>query len=251
MTTFVSASTRPAGGAITYVSTLDGLNIINSFDWGRQIQQSYYSGPPNYTREGKEKSPSWASFCWNPIQSGDSFGNGAQVLELEQSATELYVKTRPMLWPMCDDAGECFFETWITLDGATFTWRARLTNQRGDTHQYGAHSQELPSIYTNGPWDRLISYTGDAPYTGGEMVEIRNDHKEWAAWSKQWWAPERSVELRVKGDGHVHWYTVDLAGHPGYRGLLTGLAIDIPDCVLDTHITLRDGRLLASGENVK
>lgn len=194
------------GGAITHVSTVDGPNLINSCDWGRQIQQSYYSGPPNYTREGKEKSKNWAEFCWNPIQSGDAFGNGAQVLAYRKKGNTLYVKTRPKLWPMRDDAGECTFETWITLDGATFTWHARLTNARGDTTWYGAYGQELPAIYTNGPWHRLISYTGDQPYAGGQTVEIRNDHGEPWPWvnflATEGWA----ALLNEHGDGLGVWH---------------------------------------------
>src|SRR5690554_8076536 len=35
------------GGAVTYLSdeANGGKNMVNSFDWGRQIQMSYYSGP--------------------------------------------------------------------------------------------------------------------------------------------------------------------------------------------------------------
>lgn len=35
------------GGAVTYLSdeANGGKNMINSYDWGRQIQMSYYSGP--------------------------------------------------------------------------------------------------------------------------------------------------------------------------------------------------------------
>lgn len=170
------------GGAVTYVSKTGGLNIINSCDWGRQIQQSYYSGPANYTKPGKEKSPAWAGFCWNPIQSGDSYNNGSRVLQHRNTDNSIYVKTQPMLWPMRDDPGECYFETWITLKGSVFTWRARIVNSRGDKAFYGGYPQELPAVYTNGPWHKLMSYTGSKPFTGGKLVEVRNDHNEAWPW---------------------------------------------------------------------
>lgn len=172
------------GGAITHVSTPGGPNIINSHDLGRQIQQSYYSGPPNYRREGKEKSAHWASFPWNPIQTGDAFHNGSKVLEHRVRGNELYVKTAPMLWPMNNDPGECVMETWITLlpGGPKFTYRARLTNARSDKTQYRGSSQEVPAVYVNGPWHRLMAYLGDKPFTGGALSEVRNDHKEGWPW---------------------------------------------------------------------
>src|SRR5579871_5909255 len=42
------------GGAITYVSKSGSTeNLINSADWGRQIQMSHYSGPVPFKPNGK------------------------------------------------------------------------------------------------------------------------------------------------------------------------------------------------------
>jgi hypothetical protein len=172
------------GGAITHVSTPGGPNLINSYDLGRQIQQSYYSGPANYQRQGKQKSPHWATFPWNPIQTGDAFHNGSRVIEHQARDGQLYVKTVPMLWPMNNDPAECLMETWITLssDGPTFSYRARLTNARSDKKQYHAHQHEVPAVYVNGPWHRLITYKGDKPFANESVTELRNDHKERWPW---------------------------------------------------------------------
>lgn len=189
------------GGAITHVSVPGGPNIINSHDLGRQIQQSYYSGPPNYQRVGKQKSPHWGGFPWNPIQTGDAFNNGSEVLEHRATSDELYVKTIPKLWPMNNDAGECVMETWITLlaGGPKFTYRARLTNARSDKTQYRGSNQEVPAVYVNGPWHRLMAYTGDRPFTGGALSEIRNDHKEGWPWVNS--LPTECWAALVKEDG--------------------------------------------------
>ena len=172
------------GGAVTHVSEPGGPNLINSHDLGRQIQQSYYSGPPNYQREGKEKAKHWANFPWNPIQTGDAFDNGSEVLEHRVQGDTLYVKTIPNLWPMNKDAGECVMETAITIasDGPKLVYHARLTNSRSDQTQYAAKPQEIPAIYVNGPWHRLMTYTGDKPFTGEPLREIRNGHKEPWPW---------------------------------------------------------------------
>ena len=37
------------GGAITYIADAKKqINLINNFDWGRQVQMSFYSGPVPY-----------------------------------------------------------------------------------------------------------------------------------------------------------------------------------------------------------
>ncbi|MDR2680871.1 MAG: hypothetical protein LBC47_08705, partial [Tannerella sp.] len=61
------------GGAVTYLSDRDngGKNMINSADWGRQIQMSFYSGPwPYIGPNGEKPTDNWAGLGWNPIQSG-------------------------------------------------------------------------------------------------------------------------------------------------------------------------------------
>ena len=172
------------GGAVTHVSEPGGPNLINSHDLGRQIQQSYYSGPANYQREGKQKSEHWGNFPWNPIQTGDAFDNGSEVLEHRAKGDTLYVKTIPNLWPMNNDPGACVMETVIKIaaDGPKLLYGARLTNKRRDETQYSARYQEIPAIYANGPWHRLMTYTGDKPFTGEPLREIRNDHKDPWPW---------------------------------------------------------------------
>lgn len=172
------------GGAVTHISEPGGPNLINSYDLGRQIQQSYYSGPPNYQREGKEKAKHWANFPWNPIQTGDAFHNGSEVLEHRVEDDTLYVKTVPNLWPMKNDPAACVMETWLKIasDGPKVLYKVRLTNKRRDKTQYSAKHQEIPAIYVNGPWHRLMTYNGDEPFTGKPLSEVRNDHNERWPW---------------------------------------------------------------------
>ena len=42
------------GGAITYLSEEGStVNMINSYDLGRQVQQSYFSGPDQFLPPGR------------------------------------------------------------------------------------------------------------------------------------------------------------------------------------------------------
>ena len=157
------------GGSITYLADAKTkVNIVNSSDWGRQIQQSYYAGPIPF---GDPK-PEWKTLGWNPIQSGDCYANRARVLEHSNDGKVLYVKSVPMHWPLNNVPGECTMETWIELDGPSAKVRCRLTNARPDKTQYGARSQELPAIYTIGTLWKLMTYTGGEPFSGGALERI-------------------------------------------------------------------------------
>ena len=71
------------GGAVVYLEDKkhNSGNMINSYDWGRQIQLSYYSGPvPFIGPNGEQPSSNWAGLGWNPIQAGDCGGYGSRVL---------------------------------------------------------------------------------------------------------------------------------------------------------------------------
>ena len=161
------------GGAITYLAPVGGENLVNSFDLGRQIQMSYYAGPVPYTPGGKQPPKHWLHIGWNPIQSGDCFGHRSRVIEFRNDGRELYCKCIPMQWPLDNEPGECTFECWFKLDGATVQARCRFQNHRADTTQYPARMQELPAVYTNGPWYRLFTYTGERPFTGAELTAHR------------------------------------------------------------------------------
>lgn len=162
------------GGAVTYLSEHGKKNLINSFDWGRQVQMSFYGGPNPYKPQGYEVNPDWEMLGWNPIQSGDCFNNKSTLLDHRVENGEIYVKCIPMQWPMKGCAGECTFEAWYRLEGNTVKVRSRLCNDREDKTQYPAHDQELPAVYTNGEWYKLVSYIGNAPCTDDSITELCN-----------------------------------------------------------------------------
>jgi len=167
------------GGSITYLSQTGGENIINSADLGRQIQQSYYSGPKPYG----VAHPSWKDWPWNPIGSGDVYRNKSKVLDHSNDGTTLHVRTVPMQWALNNKPCECTFDTWITLEGNVAKVRARLNNNRTDRTQYGAFDQELPAVYTNGTFYKLYTYDGSEPFTNAPPRLVQNAGPPWAGWS--------------------------------------------------------------------
>lgn len=218
------------GGAVTYLSkSADDLNVINSWDWGRQVQMSYYAGPVPFTPGGKQPAPQWRGLGWNPIQAGDHFGNASKVVEHRNDGKQIYVKCVPMQWPLDNEPGECTFEAWYELDGPAVRVRAALNNARSDKTQWPARTQELPAVYTNGPFHRLVTYAGDKPFANGELTRIEHQlgqgGKPWANWS----ATENWAAL-VNDDGWglgiwnpgAYAFSGGFAGKPGKGGPTDG-----------------------------
>jgi hypothetical protein len=109
---------------------------------------------------------------WNPIGTGDRYGNPSEVLAHSNEGTTIYVKSRPKQWALNNVPCECTFEHWIRLNGNAVEVENRLTNARSDTTQYPAFDQELPAIYTIGKLHRLVTYSGTNPYSGEPVTRL-------------------------------------------------------------------------------
>jgi hypothetical protein len=207
-----------SGGTIAYLAdSKTGENVINSHDLGRQVQQSYYSGPQPF---GKPH-PGWKGWPWNPIGSGDVYGNPARVVDHANDGRTLFVKSIPMQWALDNVPGDCTFETRITLEGRVAHVTCRLENHRLDKAQYPAHDQELPAVYTVGKLHRLFTYDGPAPFTGGGLSQIKNVGPPWAHWKgTENWAALIGDDGKGLGVVHpgVYSFTGGFHGSPGQGG---------------------------------
>lgn len=168
-------------------ATGSGVNLVNTADLGRYIQVSYYSGPSGFqgcTWRGQD----WA---WNPIGAGDQFGNPAQVISAEKSGdgTSVTCSMRPIQWGCNNVLCDCTVDLVYRLDGNAIVANVALNNDRIDHTDYGPHDQELPAVYTNGGFYRLVGYTGASPCSGDPNVQ------EWnAGWDDSLsfpWVPGR------------------------------------------------------------
>lgn len=172
------------GGAITWLSAPGHDNLINNHDWGRQIQLSFYSGPQPFEPDGQKAHPSWKNWAWNPIQSGDAYRNRAKVVELTNTGTSIHLVSIPMQWALENVPGDCRFEADLKLDGPMLKVHYKLINQRADTNWYGGFNQELPAIYTVTGLTRLMTYSGDRPFSGDVLTRIVNDEKQKFPWTR-------------------------------------------------------------------
>jgi len=159
------------GGAISYISkSSDYRNIVNVYDEGRYIQQSYYAGN-SLNRQSEGQSSSWTPWPWNPIQVGDYSHKRAQILSSQKGINTLYVKCIPMLWDMSNRYAEAEMEQWTTLENNVIKVKCRLTCHRTD-NLYGENilrDQELPAVYPISALSHLYSYFGDVPYTNAAL----------------------------------------------------------------------------------
>lgn len=230
------------GASITYLSVSGtSSNVINGHDLGRQVQQSYYSGPSLYN-PSNNINPGWNPWPWNPIQTGDSFGNVSQVLTNSNDGLTIYVKCIPMQWALNNVPGECTFESWITLAGNTVIVSNRLLNARSDTNQYTGYVQELPAVYTIGTLSNLISYAGNAPFTSDAVTNLPNIPPPWSQWSatESWAAQVNAANwgVGIYNPGAVY-FNGGFFGTPGSGGPFddsTGYIAPMHTEVIDRNI---------------
>lgn len=213
------------GGAITYLSVASkDDNMVNNWDWGRQIQMSHYAGPVPFEVGDKKPAPHWKHLGWNPVQAGDDFRNPSRVLESRNDGKEIYIKCIPMQWPLNNVPSECVFESWISLAKNIVNVRSKITMQRKDITFYAARMQELPAIYVNAPYHRLMTYRGSKPGTNEAVSVITYKptvDQPWTSWlaTECWSALVNDQDFGV-GVCHPGCFRMSggFAGKPGRGG---------------------------------
>ena len=172
------------GGAITWLSVPGRDNLINNADWGRQIQLSFYSGPKPFESNGLKAHPAWKNWNWNPIQSGDVYNNRSKVVALTNTGSEISLTSIPMQWALNNVPGDCSFKAHLALEGPMLKVHYTLTNQRSDKNWYGGSHQELPAVFIVSGLNRLMTYSGDKPFTDDALTRIEKDPQQEFPWAR-------------------------------------------------------------------
>ncbi len=169
--------TRAYGGAITWLSTNGGGNLVNNADRGRQIQQSYYAGA---SLAATNQCRAWSPWPWNPIMVGDCEGNSSPVLVLTNTGGRLYMKAQPLLWDRSNVVSQSFIELWIgfhpTLSNVVVVDN-RFTSFRDAADAWGGPAprpQEIPACYFVSCLSAIRSYTGTTPWQNAPLAPIPN-----------------------------------------------------------------------------
>ncbi|MBR0303935.1 MAG: hypothetical protein IJQ80_08800, partial [Clostridia bacterium] len=183
------------GGGISYYEELDDgdarySNLLNRYDVGRLVQQSYYGINQSPYVMGDMGGTPWR---YNPVQGGDVHNNASQLVDLQVTDTAIYVKVRPMDWGHNNHKTPSYMENWYTLYDSFIKVDNRFVDYSTYTHTAG--SQELPAFYTVSALGTFCMYTGSSPWTGGAYSSYPNlgfwagnSSQNYAASSEGWYA---------------------------------------------------------------
>jgi len=178
------------GGCVFHLSQASNkLNVLNHYDDGRYVQQSYY---------GDADGSSWLATDWkyNPVQGG-GYKNGyaAKVESSEVTASKIKCTTIPVHWATCQALPECRMMEEITLEGDIA--HIRYTFTYNGTIAHATRGQEMPAVFIIKELNTLVYYDGDSPWSNGELTsEIPVDrlttgvncNLTGSQWSEKWGA---------------------------------------------------------------
>lgn len=151
-----------SGAAIGWISpAASDHNVVNHFDRGRLIQQSYY-GDADGSMWGEKP------WNWNPVQGGHYQGRGARVRDLTNTQTTLDATSIPVHWATGDDLPNCEMQQSIKLQDHIARIRYRFSYT--GTHRHSVREQEIPAVFLEPEYQTLVCYGGSKAWAG-EMVE--------------------------------------------------------------------------------
>lgn len=148
---------RSAGGSIFHFGPSGGsaLNLLNHFDKGRFIQQSYY---------GREDGSKWAGkpWRWNPVQGGGYKGEPADDVRITRDGDSLRIVSKPHHWATGEVVGDAEMESVITLRGPVAEIAFSFRYKGAESHP--PHHQEMPAVFVDADYPNLVFGAG------GEVV---------------------------------------------------------------------------------
>jgi len=128
---------------------IQGHNLVNTYDLGRYIQQSYYGGPNGST---------WANklWSWNPVQGGSATGQPSQLLDYKSNGRSIYAKTVPKHLAAGVDIPDVIMEEWINLDNQVV--RIHFHMQYTGRVALPPADQEMPAVFLDHRLETVAYY---------------------------------------------------------------------------------------------
>lgn len=157
-----------SGGSVFHFSeSKTKKNLLNHFDQGRFVQQSYY--------DGKMDGSDWNGkpWRWNPIQGGGWNGVKSRILSKDLKKDKLIVVTEPVHWATCKALPECEMKETITLGENYAKIHYEFTNNGKGATAHATYDQELPAVFCDHALPYFVSYTGDKPWTDAPVTIIK------------------------------------------------------------------------------
>lgn len=156
-----------------YKSESTEVNLINTYDTGRYLQQSYYG---TFEKPYETSYYNYSDWNYNPVQGGNVANEASKVIDYEIGDDYIYVKARPLDWAKWSDdhAADCAHETedhreakwgeeyitdtyveakYVFEDGVIKTY-CRMVDYSG--YPSAQTTQELPAFYTIEPLNNFV-----------------------------------------------------------------------------------------------
>jgi hypothetical protein len=172
-----------AGSVIGWFSVVgEAKNLLNTFDVGRYVQQSFYGDKDGSDWNGK-------AWTYNPVQGGSWKNEPAVLLESRLEDGVYYAKTQPRHWATGALLKEVTMEQWLRLEGAEAVLRFRMSYAGELTHR--ARHQELPALFVDAKLATLVVCgAGEEKWKGAPLTRLQpgfpNEYvkvsEPWAAW---------------------------------------------------------------------
>eukprot|EP00879_Flechtneria_rotunda_P006842 GHRR01007187.1.p1 GENE.GHRR01007187.1~~GHRR01007187.1.p1 ORF type:complete len:183 (+),score=27.78 GHRR01007187.1:727-1275(+) len=144
------------GGGICWLSKKSGENVLNEYDCGRFIQQSYY---------GKEDDSLWNGkpWRWNPVQCGSWQNQPACVrcCHIEKPGY-IVTKVHPRNWAGQQLLEDVHMRSDISLAEDHVHIKFTMSYNGPDAHP--VRIQELPAVFISRRLSQLVFYSGRDPW---------------------------------------------------------------------------------------
>ena len=124
-------------------------NLLNHYDAGRFVQQSYYGAPDGSKWNGKP-------WVYNPVQGGSWKGKASRLLDFrkDNSKQTLYAKVEPLRWSSGIACPEAIMEQTISLDQSVARIHYRMKYTGKD--QSVVKDQEMPAVFVDAELANLV-----------------------------------------------------------------------------------------------
>ncbi len=150
------------GAGVAWLSTSGSdRNVINYFDHGRLVQQSYYGEADGSLWNG-------TPWKWNPVQGGDWKGHAAKVVKLEHGKDWLESVSVPKHWASGADIEEMRFRQRIEIVDEVVKIRFAMSYTGEKSHPVEGH--EIPAVFIAPELDTLVYAAEGKPWADGPLV---------------------------------------------------------------------------------
>ncbi len=163
--TLVDYKNKLDGG---YIAESQKVNLINTLDRGRYLQQSYYGTDEKPYIQSEYNNAAWP---YNPVQGGNVIGEASKIIDYKVTNDYVYVKARPLDWAKWSDeyaatdsryeaiwgddyVTDTYVESWYYFQDGTI----KVTNRKVDYSGLpdASHSQEFPALYLIEPLNHFV-----------------------------------------------------------------------------------------------